>query len=207
MKARVMSIKEKQKPALVLASGSAIRQTILKNAGIPFDVCPSHVDEDRLKVNNHGLDAKDMSTLLAKEKALQVSKQDDRLILGADQILEFQDWQYDKVSTLEEAKDRLQTLSGECHDLVGALVLVKNGKEVWKHQSRAHMHMRSLSDAAIDAYLHRAGAGILASVGCYEIEGLGVTLFDRIEGDHFSILGLSLLPLLSELRRREIILP
>ncbi|MDQ7017728.1 MAG: nucleoside triphosphate pyrophosphatase [Robiginitomaculum sp.] len=202
-----MSIEEKQKPALVLASASAIRQTILKNAGIVFDVCPSPVDENRLKADNHGLDAKDMSTLLAKEKALQVSAHDDRLILGADQILEFQNRQYDKVNTLEEAKDRLQTLSGQCHDLVGALVLVQEGKTIWQHQSRAHMHMRSLSDAAIDAYLRRAGTGILASVGCYEIEGLGITLFERIEGDHFSILGLSLLPLLKELRRREIILP
>jgi len=202
-----MSTKAQQTPALVLASASAIRQTILKNAGIAFDIYPSHVDEDHIKAQNSDLGANQMSALLAKEKALQVSNHDDRLILGADQILEFQNRLYDKVSTQKEAKERLQTLSGQRHDLVGALVLAKGGKIVWQYQSRAHMHMRSLSDAAIDAYLRRAGTGILASVGCYEIEGLGITLFERIEGDHFSILGLSLLPLLTELRRREIISP
>ncbi|PHS25061.1 MAG: septum formation protein Maf [Robiginitomaculum sp.] len=202
-----MSAEVKQSPSLVLASASAIRRTILLNAGIVFDVCPSRVDEGSLKEDNKSLNANEMSALLAKEKALQVSSHDDRLILGADQILEFQNRQYDKAGTLKEAKVRLQTLSGKTHDLVGAMVLAQKGSVVWKHQSRAHMHMRSLSETAIDAYLRRAGTGILASVGCYEIEGLGITLFNRIEGDHFSILGLSILPLLAELRRREIASP
>ncbi len=196
-----MKSKKNQKTKLVLASNSAIRKKLLLQAGINVTVQPSDVDECALKKAAQGKEAGDMSALLATAKAQAVTVNQDQLVIGADQILEFENQQFDKVATLGETRARLALLSGKTHYLVGTTVLVQQGKVIWEHKSRAKMVMHDLDKKEIEAYLYRAGKQVLASVGCYEIEGLGVRLFERIEGDYFSILGLSLLPLCKELRR------
>ena len=198
-----MGTNEHKNQRLILGSNSAIRQSILKNAGVEFQTCPSLVDEDAIKQNNKDKSAQEMSTLLAKQKALCVSKRKSGLVIGGDQILECEGQAFDKVETMDEARARLQLLSGKIHALVGTTVLAQDGKILWEYQSRAQMHMRALSVGEIDHYLEKSGPQILYSVGCYEIEGYGITLFEKIVGDHFAILGLPLLPLLAKLREKD----
>ena len=124
----------------------------------------------------------------------------DGLIIGADQILECDGVLYDKPGDMEEARANLMTFRGKTHFLVGAGALIENGDMVWSHCGRVALTMRDFSDAFLDAYLAEAGPAILSSVGCYQLEGLGAHLFDAIDGDYFSILGLPLLPLLDGLR-------
>lgn len=199
------NLQKKQVGQIILGSGSAIRQKILRNAGIDFEVRRPKVDEEALKASFDAKTPAQMSAFLARKKALSVSGKTYDLIIGSDQVLEFEGEQYDKVGSIEAAKQRLKTLSGKTHFLVGTTVLAQNGAIVWEHQSRARMQVRLLSSDFIDQYFDKVGAAVLASVGCYEVEGMGITLFDSIEGDFFSILGLPLLPLLQKLRELKAI--
>lgn len=185
-----------QKP-LTLASKSRVRADILSGAGLAFDMHPSGVDEDVLKAE-HGGDPPALAIALAEAKAKAVSV--PGLIIGADQLLHCDGKLYDKPRDMDEARANLQVFRGKTHQLIGGVVLVENGDTLWTHHQSVSLTMRDFSDAFLDLYLAEAGAAILASVGCYQLEGLGAHLFSHIDGDYFATLGLPLLPLLDGLR-------
>jgi septum formation protein len=189
---------------VVLASASPIRAELLQRAGIAFDVEVAAVDEaeirDALKVE--GARAEEAADVLAEAKAMRVGrKRPDDLVIGADQILDLDGAWLEKPGTVEKARKQLAQLSGRRHRLVSAAVVVLGGQRIWGTTQSVTLAMRTLDAAAIEAYLAEAGAGILGSVGSYQIEGAGVRLFERIDGDYFTILGLPLLPLLGFLRQ------
>lgn len=188
-------------PALVLASGSAIRAAILTNAGVAFRAEKPPVDEDALKRRLAGGDLEDLAMALAEAKALAVKAPGD-FVLGADQILEFEGRPFDKARTMAEARQRLIALEGRSHTLINAAAIARDGVIVYRHLARPKLLMRTMTAADIDAYLEKAGEAALASVGCYQVEALGAGLFEHIEGDYFAVLGLALLPLLGFLRGR-----
>lgn len=189
-------------PPLILASGSEIRRTMLENAGLLFEIERPRVDEDAIKAAESGLSHEDLALHLAQEKALDVSSRGSGLVLGADQILVFGDERYDKAGTMAEARERLWAMRGRPHQLICGAALARDGEIEWAHLSPSTLWMRDYSEHFLDEYLHRAGEEILNSVGCYQFEGLGAQLFERVEGDYFSILGLPLLPVLDALRHR-----
>jgi septum formation protein len=182
---------------LTLASKSQIRAQVLAGAGIAFEVAPSGVDEDALKAIHSG-DAAGLAVGLAEAKAKAVSA--EGLIIGADQVLQCEGVLYDKPRDMAEARANLKKFRGRTHYLIGGVVLVEGGETVWAHHQKVSLVVRDFSDAFLDAYLEQAGESILASVGCYQLEGLGSHLFDSLDGDYFSTLGLPLLPLLQALR-------
>ena len=182
---------------LTLASKSKIRADVLRGAGLAFDISVSGVDEDALK-NTHQGTAESLAVALAAEKARAVKV--DGLVLGADQILECEGRLFDKPRSMQEARANLQMFRGKTHALVGGVVLVKDGEVLWQYSGRVRLTMRDFSDEFLELYLAEAGEQILASVGCYQLEGLGAHLFEAIDGDYFSILGLPLLPVLQALR-------
>jgi len=195
--------------SLILASGSAVRQKLLADAGLVFTAEDSRVDEDEIKAGfADGEDDPEAATdalalKLAEAKALAVSaKHGDALVIGADQILSCEGKRYDKPKSMEEARTNLLAFRGRPHILHSGLVLVEDGKTVWNLTARATLTMRAFSESFLDEYLGKAGERVMKSVGCYQLEGPGVQLFERIEGDYFAILGLPMLPLLDELRRR-----
>lgn len=190
---------------LILASGSSARRAILNNAGLTFDVMPADIDEDAVKSAVLSADPHatpdEIATRLACEKARAVSRQHPGiLVIGADQVLVFGDMLYAKVGTLIEARAVLKKLRGRTHLLISAAALARDGDVIWQDSETARLTMREFSDAFLAQYLETAGASILACVGCYELEGKGIQLFEKIEGDYFTILGLPLLPLLAALR-------
>lgn len=198
-------MKEKNKESgsgIILASTSQIRQKLLAQAGLRFASARPHVDEAALTAQNKTVTAQHLSLMLARAKALSIKAPEKAWIIGCDQVLEFEGRVYAKAKTMQEAARRLARFAGKTHHLVGGCALAQDGKIIWEHQSRATLQMRPMDDALIRSYLKRAGPGILASVGCYEIEGLGITLMEHMHGDYFSILGLPLLPLLVALRQR-----
>lgn len=183
--------------SLTLASKSQVRAAILTGAGLAFDTVPSGVDEDALKVTHAG-DPAALAIALAEAKAKAVAA--DGLIIGADQLLHCDATLYDKPRDRAEARTNLQKFRGRTHQLIGGVVLVEAGETVWSHHQSVSLTMRDFSDAFLDADLDEAGDAILASVGCYQLEGLGAHLFSQIDGDYFATLGLPLLPLLDGLR-------
>lgn len=190
-------------PALVLASASPARRALLEAAGLGFEIVPAEVDEAALKVRHAGLEAAALAGVLADAKAAEVSRQrPEALVIGADQVLAVESELLDKPADRAAAADSLARLQGRGHALISAVSLATQGTVAWRHAETARLVMRPLSDDAIARYLDRAGDDVLASVGAYRLEGLGVTLFERVEGDYFTILGLPLLALLAELRRR-----
>lgn len=197
-------------PSLVLASGSATRRALLEAAGIVFRVYPAEVDEAALRDTLFAADAdvshESVALALAEEKARTVSAEEQgSLVIGADQVLSFEGRLFEKPKTMAEAREHLLLLRGKTHALHSAVALADDGKIVWQTLQTAHLTFRTFSDAALDAYLARADDAVLTSVGAYQIEGPAVQLFETIEGDHATILGLPLLPLLKELRRREVL--
>jgi septum formation protein len=191
---------------LILASQSSARQLLLKNADIPFTAIPADIDERGIQQAS-GLKAPgDIAALLAKEKALFVSaKNPGRYIVGADQTLALGDRLFSKPSGREQAAEQLLSLAGHTHELHSAIAVARDGETLFADVSVARMTMRAMDEAAITAYLDAAGAAVTTSVGAYQLESLGVHLFERIEGDHFTILGLPLLPLLGFLRSAHLI--
>ena len=192
----------------VLASGSASRKRVLEAVGVPFAAIPADIDEDRLKDGflAGGTDLGAVAAALADAKALHVSRvQPDALVLGADQALLFENALVSKCADLAAARLLLSRLRGKPHRLTSALTLARDGAVLWRHTAISTLHMRDFSDAFLDAYLSTEGEGILGCVGCYKLEGLGSQLFEGVEGDYFSILGLPLQPLLAELRKQGVI--
>ena len=186
---------------LILASQSRARKMLLENAGISFDAVPADIDERSVQKNS-GLSAPgEIAGLLAREKALFVSGQNPgRYVVGADQTLALGSRLFSKPAGRVQAADQLRLLAGETHELHSAVAVARDGKILFSEVSIARMTMRPLSDGEIQTYLDTAGDAVTTSVGAYQLEGVGVHLFERIEGDHFTILGLPLLPLLAFLR-------
>ena len=194
---------EREMPKLVLASASEVRASILGGAGIDFDVCPSRVDESLLKGTL--TDGSDLALALAAEKARTVAvKYPDHFVLGADQILSCDGRLFDKPRDMDEARGSLLFLRGKTHQLINGLALVLNDELVWQNTTTASLTMREFSDAFLDMYLQRAGSSILSSVGCYRLEAEGSQLFEKIDGDYFTVLGLPLMPLLGALREHGV---
>ena len=187
--------------SLILASQSRARQALLANAGIPFEAIPADIDERAIQKVS-GLSAPgEIATLLAREKALSVSaRAPDRFVVGADQTLALGDRLFSKPGGRAQAAAQLRSLAGHVHELHSAIAVARDGKIVQSDLSVARMTMRKLGENEISAYLDEAGEAVTTSVGAYQIEGPGVHLFERIEGDYFTILGLPLLPLLAFLR-------
>lgn len=197
-------------PGVVLASGSVTRRRILSDAGVPFHVDIPHVGEGALKQScrDNGLTVEQTALELACAKALQVSERyPETLVLGADQILECDGIWFDKPGDYGQAKKQLMILSGKTHRLVSGVALCMNDHVMWKKTDNAFMTMRSLFEKHIEKYLYKAGDKILASVGSYQVEALGVHLFEQMEGSWFTILGLPLLPVLDVLRQHGIVDP
>jgi septum formation protein len=194
------------KEPLVLASQSRARQSLLANAGIEFESDPTEIDERAIQATS-GLSAPgDIASLLAREKARVVSvRRQGRYVVGADQTLALGTRIFNKPSGPAQAADQLRALSGHCHELHAAVAVARDGKLLFEHVSIARMTMRRLGDAEIDSYLEEAGDAVTSSVGAYQLEGLGIHLFERIEGDHFTILGLPLLALFAFLRSEHLL--
>ncbi|QUS37595.1 septum formation inhibitor Maf [Tardiphaga alba] len=186
---------------LILASQSAARRMLLAGAGITFDAAPADIDERGIQQRSNLTAPGDIAALLAEQKAAFVSlRHPGRYVVGADQTLSVGDRLFNKPTGRDQAAQQLRDLSGKTHELHSAIAVACDGATLFSHVSVAHMTMRQLDDAAIDAYLDAAGDRVTTSVGAYQLEGLGVHLFELIEGDHFTILGLPLLPLLKFLR-------
>jgi septum formation protein len=195
---------------IVLASGSRARRELLAAAGVHFTVQAADVDEPairaRLRKEDASVAPRRIAEVLAAAKAEDVSgKRDGSLIIGADQVLALGDELLSKAPSIEAARAALRKLRGRTHELHSAVAFAEKGKVTWAHVATARLTMREFSDAFLDDYLLRAGDRVGQSVGAYELEGLGVQLFDRIEGDYFTVLGLPLMPVLAELRTRGII--
>lgn len=191
---------------LVLASQSRARQSLLANAGIEFEAVPSDIDE-RAVQQSSGLSAPgDIAALLAREKALSVSMhRPGKFIIGADQTLALGMRLFSKPAGRAQAAEQLRELAGKSHQLHSAVAVARDGKIMFEAAAIAQMTMRRLGEAEIEAYLAEAGEAVTSSVGAYQLEGLGVHLFERIEGDHFTILGLPLLQLLAFLRSERLL--
>ncbi|MBU4531780.1 MAG: Maf-like protein [Hoeflea sp.] len=188
-------------PRLVLASASPYRKALLANAGLSFDVEPALVDERAIEQTLQGLDAEDTALILAEAKAQDVSSRNPgALVIGSDQTLSLDGDVFHKPEDMEQARRRLLDLSGRTHELNSAVVLARDGETIWRHVSIARMTMRQLDPGFIGRHLSHVGDRALSSVGAYQFEGQGIQLFDRFEGDYFTIIGLPLMPLLSQLR-------
>jgi septum formation protein len=193
---------------IVLASASAIRRELLGNAGLKFDVAPPEIDERAAEepLADAGMSAEDIALVLAETKAVTVSEENPgAVVIGADQTLEFEGRRLSKPATMDEARRQLLAMSGTTHALRAAVVVVQDRTAVWRHVETARMTMRDLQPSEVGRYLGRVGVTALKSVGGYQIEGIGIQLFDRIDGDYFAVLGLPLLPLLKYLRSAGII--
>jgi septum formation protein len=187
---------------LVLASGSSARRILLSAAGIPIEVQPADVNERQLETNAALLDPSAIACLLAREKAKAVEQQRaGRLVLGADQMLALDGKRFAKPTDRKAARAQLRALSGRTHELHSAIAFVHNAAVVFEHVEVARLTMRALSDEFLDQYIDVAGSAVMQSVGAYQIEGLGVQLFERLEGDYFTVLGLPLMAVLEFLRR------
>lgn len=192
---------------LVLASNSAARRAVLDGAGVPYEAAGSGVDEDAAKAEllARGADARQVAEALAEAKALAVSAGRPDWVVGADQTLELEGRLYDKAQTLDEARGRLRALRGKPHQLHSAVVVARGGAAVWRTTESATLTMRDFSDAFLESYLAHEGEAALGSVGCYRLEGPGLQLFAKIEGDYFTILGLPIMGLLDLLRAEGVL--
>jgi nucleoside triphosphate pyrophosphatase len=197
------------RPPLILASGSKSRARILEAAGLTFIIEPPGLDEGVMRQAvsaERALEPHDVAEVLARAKAEAVSELAPKaFVIGGDQVLALGDTILSKPETMEAARRQLLDLSGKSHTLHTSVALAANGATVWGETTIATLTMRKLSPEFIGRYLAAAGEEVLSSVGAYQIESLGVQLFEKIEGDYFSILGLPLIPLLDTLRREGVI--
>ncbi len=189
-------------PPITLASTSSTRQAILRNAGVVFEAVGSGVDEDAAKAGllAEGASPREVADALAELKAFKVSTKRPGLVIGSDQTLELDGALIDKVDTVEQARERLLQLRGKVHKLHSAVVVARDGQPIWRIVETAKLSVRDFSDVWLDGYIARNSPDILWSVGCYLLEGEGVQLFDRIDGDYFAILGLPVTRLFDFLR-------
>jgi nucleoside triphosphate pyrophosphatase len=194
------------KSPLILASQSRARQALLTNAGISFEAVTAEIDE-RAVQQASGLSAPgEIASLLAREKALSVSARlSGKFVIGADQTLALGERLFSKPAGRAQAAEQLRALAGHSHELHSAVAVARDGKILFEAVAIAVMTMRRLGEAEIEIYLDEVGDAVTSSVGAYQLEGLGVHLFERIEGDHFTILGLPLLPLLAFLRSQRLL--
>lgn len=191
---------------LILASASAIRRALAESAGLPVEVIPAAVDERALETQLEHARPADVARALAVAKAEAVSRHyPSRHVLGADQTLAVAGRLFHKPESRQQAADQLGMLSGRTHQLHSGLALALNGHVIWAHVETATLTARAYTASFVHAYLDAAGDAVMKSVGAYQIEGLGMHLFDRIEGDHSIILGLPLLPLLRQLRNLDLL--
>lgn len=200
-------------PPLVLASSSATRRALLTRAGLAFEALPAAVDEAALKqgCQAEGIPPEDAAIILAEAKAERIARRrPEALVIGGDQLLvcrmeDGKDRWFDKPADMDAARAQLRALRGRPHRLVTATVAWRGGERVWQDVTTPRLTMRAFSDAFLDAYLAAEGEALLASVGAYRLEGLGVHLFSRVEGEHSAILGLPLVPLLGFLRQHGVL--
>jgi septum formation protein len=191
---------------LILASQSRARRTLLANAGIDFEAVPAEIDERAVQKTSQLAAADAVAALLAREKALAVSvHRSGRLVAGADQTLVLEKRLFSKPAGRAHAAEQLRALAGHVHELHSAVAVARDGKILFEAAAIARMTMRRLGTAEIEAYLDAAGEAVSTSVGAYQLEGLGVHLFERIEGDHFTVLGLPLLQLLAFFRSERLL--
>ena len=193
------------KVSIVLASASESRAAVLSAAGVDFTREPANIDEEFVKTKMRDDDATSLQVAetLAIEKARLISGQHPHcLVIGADQMLDCEGVWYDKPVDMAAARETLKNLCGRTHQLLAAVCVMRDGAVLWSHHESAHMTMRTFDDTFINWYLEAAGPDVLQSVGAYKLEDVGAQLFDRINGDYFTILGLPLLPLLAFLRNK-----
>ena len=196
-------------PRVVLASASPTRAHLLRAAGVPFEQRPAAVDEASLKeaLRAEAVSAGDAAVALAELKAQRVASQmPDAIVLGADQILTCEERWFDKPQDRAGAQAQLGALAGRWHELATAVVAFHGGARVWHHLAVPRLWLRDSSPEFLEAYLDALGGAALGSVGAYQIEGLGAQLLARIQGDHFAVLGLPLLPLLEFLRGQGVLM-
>ncbi|HXH43212.1 MAG TPA: Maf family nucleotide pyrophosphatase [Bradyrhizobium sp.] len=194
------------KSPLILASQSSARKMLLANAGLEFKAITADIDERGIQAASKLSSPREIALLLAREKAKAVSAhQRGSHVIGADQTLAVGMRLFNKPAGRDQAMAQLRDLAGNSHELHSAVAVAHDGKIVFEDVSVAHMTMRELTEAELSAYLDAAGEAVTTSVGAYQLEGLGVHLFEHIEGDHFTILGLPLLPLLAFLRRERLV--
>jgi len=185
---------------LILASKSAARQTMLKNAGIEFTPIPANIDEENILITleKDGASATNIALHLAKEKALLISNQNkENYVIGSDQVLSMNEKIYSKANNKAEAIERLNEFQGQEHYLTSAVCVAKNGEVLWHKTDAAALKMKDLDSQAIEKYSKNAGDVLTSCVGCYAIEGIGIQLFNDVRGDYFTIMGMPLLPLLN----------
>lgn len=193
---------------ILLASASEIRLSLLRAANVPVTARPARIDEEsiRMALEAEGASPRDLADALAEMKARKIAeKEPGAFVLGCDQVLEMKRRVFAKPHSPEDARAQLQTLRGQTHRLLSAAVLYENGRPVWRHVGEARLTMRDFSDSYLDDYLARNWDSLRHAVGCYKLEEEGIRLFSAVEGDHFTILGLPMLPLLSYLGIRGLI--
>jgi septum formation protein len=187
---------------LVLASRSESRRAVLAAAAVPVEVLPADIDERAIEAHAGLKSPGAVALLLARSKACAVTdKLPERLVLGADQTLALGDRLFSKPADLAVARAQLKSLRGRTHELHSAIVLARDGAVLFEHCETARLAMRDFSDRFLESYIEAAGPALTASVGGYQVESIGIQLFERIDGDHFTILGMPLLQLLPYLRR------
>jgi septum formation protein len=187
---------------LVLASKSAARRGLLEAAGVPVEIKPAAIDERAVESRAAVTGADAVAALLAREKAKSVAAEHpDRIVVGADQTLALGERRFSKAADRLAAREQILALRGRIHTLYSAVAVVRAGEVAFEHVAAAHLTMRAFSHAFLESYLDTVGAVALASVGGYQLEGAGIQLFERVEGDHSTVLGLPLLPLLAFLRQ------
>ncbi|MEZ0219852.1 MAG: Maf family nucleotide pyrophosphatase [Tardiphaga sp.] len=194
------------KSPLILASQSSARKMLLANAGLEFEAVTADIDERGIQAASGLSDPREIGLLLAREKAKAVSvDRSGSYVIGADQTLALGDRLFNKPAGRTQAMAQLRDLAGNSHELNSAVAVARDGRIVFEDVSVARMTMRDMTEAELSAYLDAAGDAVTTSVGAYQLEGLGIHLFERIEGDHFTILGLPLLPLLAFLRSERLV--
>ena len=195
-------------PAIILASGSQVRLSLLQAAGLILTARPARMDEDTIRQSlvAEGVSPRDQSDILAEMKGQKLAaSHPDALVIGCDQILDFKGQVFGKPASVAQAREQLCTLRGQTHMLHSAAVAFEQGRPVWRHISTVRLQMRDFSDAYLDAYLHRNADHVLQSCGAYQLESEGVRLFDKIDGDYFAVLGLPMIPLLTWMGQKGLI--
>ena len=193
---------------LILASGSPFRKQLMEAAGLSFTAEPASIDERKIEAPlvEGGASPEEVAAALAKAKAEDVAKKNRQaFVIGSDQVMSMDGQLFHKCTSVEMAREQLRSMRGKTHRLSSAISIVQDGAEVWNHVSVADLAFRDFTDAFLDSYIANAGPKVLLTVGAYSYEGLGQQLFEKVEGDFFTIIGLPMLPLLAALRDLAII--